>query len=103
MFGVSRTISGGKTVDFEFLRIVSTPEGITYLSAPQGRNPPTPFKAVKFEDRRVVFENLEHDFPQRIIYWRDADNTMHARIEGTKGGKERGSDWRWQPAVIIGE
>ena len=102
MFGVSRTISGGKTVMFEYLRIVSMADGISYLSSPGGRNPPTPFKAVKIEDRRVVFENLKHDFPQRVIYWRDPDGTMHARIEGTEGGKEKGSEWTWQPATIVG-
>ncbi len=30
---------------------------------------------------RVVFENTAHDFPQRIIYWKDG-NDLRARIEG---------------------
>lgn len=103
MFGVSRTISGGKTTMFEYLQIVNGPQEIAYLSSPGGRHPPTVFKAVKIEDRRVVFENPKHDFPQRIIYWRDTDGTLHARIEGSEGGKEKGSEWSWQPAVVVGQ
>jgi hypothetical protein len=103
MFAISRTITAGKTSDFEFLRIEKTSDGITYFAAPKGRNPPTPFKAVRIEDRRVVFENPQHDYPQRVIYWREADGTMHARIEGNERGKEKSSEWTWQPAVVLGE
>ena len=33
---------------------------------------------------RIVFENAEHDFPQRIVYRRDGDR-LHASIEGEEG------------------
>jgi hypothetical protein len=32
-------------------------------------------------ENRAVFENLEHDFPQRIVYWRQGDR-LGASIEG---------------------
>ena len=32
--------------------------------------------------RKVVFENPEHDFPQRIIYQLDDDGNLAGRIEG---------------------
>ena len=38
-------------------------------------------------DKRAVFENKAHDFPQRILYWIDAAGALHARIEGPQGGK----------------
>lgn len=103
MFGVSRTIAGGKTVSFEFLRIEKTSDGITYFAAPKGRSPATPFKAVQTEDHRVVFENLKHDFPQRIIYWRESDGPLRARIEGAEAGKQKGSEWTFQPATVFSE
>lgn len=94
MFGVGRTIRGGRTVFFEFLRIEKMPSGdLTYFAAPQGRFPPTPFKAVEIAPGRVVFENLEHDFPQRIIYTRTGDHTATARVEGNQGGQMRGEEW----------
>ena len=44
----------------------------------------------------MVFENPEHDFPQRIVYWREGDRVLHARIEGVIKGKERKDEWHWQ-------
>jgi hypothetical protein len=40
-----------------------------------------------------VFENLEHDFPQRILYWLDVDGRLHARIEGPKEAAEQAQEW----------
>ena len=40
-----------------------------------------------------MFENLSHDFPQRIIYRRTADASVTARIEGTVKGEARGRDF----------
>ena len=98
MMGVARTIVETRTVEFEFLRIVQTkPYGIAYLASPGGRCPPTSFELTQISGERVVFENLNHDFPQRIIYWRDADGTLHARIEGERNGQPRHIEWSWPP------
>ena len=40
----------------------------------------------------ALFENTAHDFPQRIIYRRDADGSLLARIEG--GAERRGKEYR---------
>lgn len=47
-------------------------------------------------DKRVVFENLAHDFPQRIVYWKDGD-LLAARIEATVRGQKRSEEWRFSP------
>ena len=44
------------------------------------------FKLLKRGAREVVFENLAHDFPQRVMYRLDGD-TLIGRIEGTEKGK----------------
>ena len=49
-------------------------------------------------ERRAVFENKQHDFPQRILYWLDAEGAMHARIEGPQGGKTISLEWVWKKA-----
>jgi hypothetical protein len=41
---------------------------------------------------RAVFENLENDFPNRIIYAREGDR-LDARIEGTINGQPRSMAW----------
>jgi hypothetical protein len=98
MFGVNRTLSDDRTTAFEFLRIVITGDEVYYLAAPGGRHPPTAFKLVEQGEGRVVFENHEHDFPQRIIYWRAGD-ALHARIEGVQDERPASMEWTWQSTV----
>ena len=42
----------------------------------------------------VVFENLQHDFPQRIIYRRDGDR-LCARVEGPASAADQPEEWCW--------
>jgi hypothetical protein len=95
MIGMHRDVRGGRTVGFEFFRVVEDSLGLVYLAQPGGRAPATPFRAKTLEDRRVVFENPDHDFPQRVIYWRAKDGALHARVEGTIDGKLESEEWRW--------
>lgn len=97
MLALHRDVAKGRTVSFEFLRIEATAAGITYWASPRGR-PATPFRMIEMRDQRVVFENREHDFPQRIIYSLGNDGSLHARIEGIQGGKSLSEEWTWQRA-----
>ena len=94
MLGLHRDVKGGKTVEFEFLRIAETPGGLVYFASPMGR-PATPFRLVEGGEKRAAFENKEHDFPQRILYWLTPDDVLHARIEGPRGGKTVSREWAW--------
>jgi hypothetical protein len=93
MVAVNLTTRGPTRKSFEFLRIADTPDGFSYYASPGGR-PPTEFKMKEQGERRVVFENAAHDFPQRILYWRDGEHLV-ARIEGKIGEKERSEEWRF--------
>lgn len=95
MLGVHRDIKAGKTVSFEFFRIEANSDGIIYWSSPHAR-PATPFKMIELSKNRVVFENAEHDFPQRIIYWLTEDGALHAKIEGRLAGKPAAEEWTWR-------
>ena len=99
MIGIHRDVGKGKTMSFEFLRIEQQGDQIVYLSMPNGRSPATPFPLKDASANRVVFENPKHDFPQRIIYWKDG-NDLRARIEGTMNGKAGSEEWRWSPATL---
>lgn len=99
MIGMHRDLGKGRTLLFEFLRIEQRGDQITYLSMPNGRSPATAFPLKELSGTRVVFENPAHDFPQRIIYWKDGAD-LRARIEGTLNGKAGSEEWRWSPAGL---
>jgi hypothetical protein len=92
MLGVGRVVAGGKTVEFEFLRLHEEGGEIFFTARPSGQAEAS-FKLVALSKEEAVFENPAHDFPQRIIYRRQSDGSLHARIEGEKNGKRRGSDF----------
>jgi hypothetical protein len=95
LLGVHRDVKAGRMVSWEFLRIDGAPDGaLTYFASPRSAAP-TPFRLVEQAAERVVFENKKHDFPQRILYWRDGAGALHARIEGVVGGKTRAREWVW--------
>jgi hypothetical protein len=75
--------------------LVVRDDGVHYLASPMGRTPATVFHLVVCEDRKAVFENPEHDFPQRIIYWQPEAGILCARIEGTEAGQAKASEWQW--------
>jgi Domain of unknown function (DUF6265) len=92
MLGMSRAVRDGRTTEFEFLQIREVAGKLAYVAKPSGQAEATfPMKALS--DKEVVFEDPAHDFPQRIIYRREADDSMTARIEGTTNGKTRGLDY----------
>jgi len=86
MIGVSRTIAGDKTVEFEYLRIEQRADGIFYVAHPKARCPGTDFKLTSASATEAIFENPQHDFPKRIIY-RKTDDGLTASIDAGEGSK----------------
>lgn len=97
MLAINRTVRAGRPTSFEFLRIEQRGSQISYLASPSGK-PAVEFKLIELGNQRVVFENKTHDFPQRIIYWRESDGSLRARIEGEVQGKLRSQEWHFQRA-----
>jgi hypothetical protein len=93
MLGVGRTVKNGKTVEFEFLRIQINAEGkLVYTALPSGQAEAA-FTQQAIAPNSVTFENLEHDFPQRVSYRLLATNRLLARIEGLRNGVLRSIDY----------
>jgi hypothetical protein len=92
MLGASRTVVRDTTREFESLRLSMRDGKLTYTAIPS-RQTETSFPAILVSDTALVFENLAHDFPQRIIYRRVGADTVVARIEGPRGGQTRGVDF----------
>jgi len=93
MLAMHRDTAGGKATGFEFLRIEEDGQGLVYRAMPQG-HPPTDFRRVAQGPSCVVFENPEHTFPRRVLYWREGA-ALHARIEGTRQGNPASKEWVW--------
>ena len=91
--GLSQFWRGGEIVDFEFHRIDDSPAGPVLTPHPKGVASVS-FQPSAIEPGRIVWENPEHDFPQRIIYARVAPDTLVARVEGGEGASARSAEWR---------
>jgi hypothetical protein len=88
MMGMSRTIKGGRTVEYEFLQIRAQNDGkLAYMAMPSGQAAAA-FPLLRHGENELVFENLAHDFPQRILYRRTGASTLTARIEGGDKGHD---------------
>ncbi len=92
MLGMARTIRAGRLVNWEFTRLIEKDGEVFYVAKPSQNAAETFFKLVKSSPNEAVFENPEHDFPQRIIYRRSGDK-LTARIEGTNDGKPAAMDY----------
>ncbi|MEQ9308574.1 MAG: DUF6265 family protein [Balneolaceae bacterium] len=96
ILGIHRDVMGENSA-FEFLRISTKEDGtIVYLASPSGKEP-TEFTLTEVTSGKAIFENLSHDFPQRIIYSRSGDQ-LTARIEDESGEKEM--QWTWTKTIL---
>jgi hypothetical protein len=89
MFGFNRTVRQGKTVAFEYLRIVDEGDNVIVLIASPSGQETAQFRMREQTEREIVFENPLHDFPQRISYRLDDGGNLLGRIEGKIDGAER--------------
>jgi hypothetical protein len=79
--GVSHTVKNGDTVFTEKLKIEKIDNDIFYTAVVAHNPGPVSFKLVELGENKAVFENPEHDFPNRIIYILKDDGSLYARIE----------------------
>ena len=94
--GLTRAKNG---THFEMMRIgKGSAGGLSLFASPDGV-PPTEFTLKSMDANRVIFENPSHDFPQRIIYSRNAD-VLSARIEGRMKDRDAAMDWRYRAAAL---
>lgn len=84
LLGVNRMVKGGKTVAYEFMQIRANGNGkLEYVAMPSGQQT-TIFTLLRIDESEAVFENPEHDFPQRVIYRLEDKTKLRARIEGMR-------------------
>lgn len=76
--------TAGKVLSTEHIEILLKDDQLYYVPTVSNQNggKPIEFKETLFNDTAVVFENLEHDFPQRIAYQKTSDTSILAYVEG---------------------
>lgn len=90
MLGMARTIARGKVVEHEFIQIREGPGGALFFIAMPSGQKEAAFQIVSLSATEAVFENLQHDFPQKITYALQPDGSLLASIEGPgKDGQVR--------------
>ncbi|BBF70766.1 DUF6265 family protein [Sphingomonas bisphenolicum] len=95
MIGVGRTGRGETLRSWEVMRIVRAADGsLTLHAAPEG-GATTIFPVVAEGVRDISFANPNHDYPQRIRYWREGRLLMAetARMDGSQA-----QNWTYSPA-----
>ena len=98
LVGMSRSVAGGRTTSFEFMRIEARADGLYYVAQPGGR-PPVDFKLASESATELVFVNPGHaDHLKKIIYRRESDGRLTARIEGENGGTAFSEDYPYRRA-----
>jgi hypothetical protein len=79
----------GDTLFKENLKIELV-EGVPYyiVTIPPKKEPVL-FKMVQGDEQNAIFENRDHDFPQRISYMLQADKTLKVKLEGMEKGQPK--------------
>lgn len=89
--GKSYMLKEKDTVVFETIRLLQEQNSLFYIPQVKNQNGDLPvrFTSKIVSDKELVFENLQHDFPQIISYTKINSDSLVAEISGTKNGKER--------------
>lgn len=87
--GQSYYIKGKDTIHFETIQLQQKGEELTYSATVKGQNDD---KAIAFQltnatENEMIFENLKHDYPQKITYTKLKPDSLVAKISGIDKGK----------------
>jgi hypothetical protein len=87
---VSYFIKAKDTIHSESIVLAQKGEALTYIATVKGQNvdKPVVFPSKSETENQLVFENPQHDYPQKITYTKGANNTLTAEISGKLNGKQ---------------
>lgn len=95
LHAISETFRGQQRVFRESLAIEDRSGQLYLVASPDGQATHA-FRLQRSGANSVCFQDLEHDYPQRICYSRPARDRLIAEISGKQGGKERTGTWRYR-------
>ena len=88
MIGMGRSVGARGLDDYELTVIQQEGDRLLYVAHPR-RQPTATFVAIAATADSVLFENPEHDYPQRVGYRRIGTDSVLAWIDGTNNGKQQ--------------
>ena len=93
--GKSYKLDDRDTIVFEQTKIVLSGNEINYIAKVKHQNQgrEVAFRLISDKEKTFVFDNPDHDFPQRVIYQFLSADSLHAWVEGKDAGKERREDF----------
>lgn len=93
--GKSFMVKGNDTTILETIQLLQKSTGIFYepLAKGQNGNKTVSFRLTNFSGNSFTFENLQHDFPKRIIYRFSGETTIHASIDDGSADASKRSDF----------
>lgn len=94
--GIGGVTAEGDTMFSEKIKIEIIDDEFYYVAAVPGNPKAVAFKLKKSENNSTTFENLENDYPQRVIYTLNADGSLYARIEGRKTGGDSKQEFNFK-------
>ena len=101
MLGTGRRVRDGKTTEYEFV-VLTVKDGRLAYEAHPSQQASAVFLSIEATDTRVVFENREHDFPQRVGYERQGVDGLLAWVEGTQNGRTRRIEFPYRRVTCAG-
>ena len=101
MVGVGRTVRGDTMVEYELMVVREQAGQLAYEAHPSGQ-PSATFLSRSVSESNVVFEDLQHDFPQRVGYQRRGADDLLAWIEGMENGRPRRIEFSYRRAACAG-
>lgn len=87
----------GETVFAETMALEQKYERLllTVATANEKGSSPVTFTFISSEEKKFIFENKSHDFPERIIYTNPVKDSLHAWIEGTVDNESKKVDFNF--------
>ena len=87
--GTSYFIKGKDTLHNEHIVLSQQGETVQYIPTVKGQNndQPIAFRLTSQTANQLVFENLKHDYPQKIVYKKITADSLVATISGVQQGK----------------
>jgi hypothetical protein len=87
LLGKGYSIEAGEVIESETIYLKKFADTWAYVAIPKNQAI-TLFALNDFTQNKYIFENGEHDFPQRIVYEFKNDGTLNAIVEGKLDGEE---------------
>ncbi|XHR95620.1 DUF6265 family protein [Mucilaginibacter sp. UC70_90] len=91
LLGRSYSLAGADTVSSEQIRLEQRAGKLYYIPTVKNQNDgkAVTFTLISSDNKHFVFENPEHDFPQKITYTQITNDSLLAEISGTRKGRQK--------------